>query len=153
MAHILYEEKPGNPDIGHSYRNITASLNDCFRAVMVTKNGLGYTSGDFFHNLIWSPWSKHWLGPERACKVRALVGLGLLRAWPGLVGRLGVLPAGLAQKPGPRGLGLLGYVVKAWARARSGPNIDPKKTGSWSVVALCCMTNAKYIFKNPEIDY
>jgi hypothetical protein len=33
--------------------------------------------------------------------------------------RLGVWVAGLAQKPGPRGLGLLGYVVKA--RARLGP--------------------------------
>jgi hypothetical protein len=43
-------------------------------------------------------------------------GLGLLRAWPGLVGGLGVWTADLAQKPGPRGLGLLGYVVKAQAR-------------------------------------
>jgi hypothetical protein len=68
--------------------------------------------------------SQLFLGPERACKVRARVGLGLLRAWPGLVGGLGVWPAGLPQKPGPHGLGLLGYVVKArvraWAWARSG---------------------------------
>jgi hypothetical protein len=39
--------------------------------------------------------------------------LGLLRAWPVLGGGLGVWPAGLAQKSGPCGLGLLGYVVKA----------------------------------------
>jgi hypothetical protein len=38
-----------------------------------------------------------------------------LRAWPGLVGGLGVWTAGLAQKPGPRRLGLLGYVIKARA--------------------------------------
>jgi hypothetical protein len=52
-------------------------------------------------------------------------GLGLLLAWPSLGGRLGVWPAGLAQKPGPRGLGLLGYVVKARAWARSGPFLLP----------------------------
>jgi hypothetical protein len=42
--------------------------------------------------------------------------LGLLRAWPGLgSGPQAPSPndAGLAQKPGPRGLRLLGYVVKA----------------------------------------
>jgi hypothetical protein len=39
-------------------------------------------------------------------------GLGRARA---LHCRLGVWPGGLAQKPGPRRLGLLGYVVKAQA--------------------------------------
>jgi hypothetical protein len=34
---------------------------------------------------------------------------------PGLVFGLGVWAVGLAQKPGPRGLGLLVYVVKARA--------------------------------------
>jgi hypothetical protein len=53
------------------------------------------------------------IGPDRACKVRARVRLGLLRAWSGLLGGLEVWTAGLAQKPGPHGLGLLGYVVKA----------------------------------------
>jgi hypothetical protein len=39
-------------------------------------------------------------------RARALhCGLGLLRAWPGLGGGLGVWPAGLAQKPGLHGLG------------------------------------------------
>jgi hypothetical protein len=52
-------------------------------------------------------------------RARALhCGLGLLRAWPGMGGGLGVWPAVLAQKPGPRRLGLLGYVVKARAQAR-----------------------------------
>jgi hypothetical protein len=48
-------------------------------------------------------------------------GLGLLRAWHGLVCRLGAWTAGLAPKPGPRGLGLgiLVYVVKDPSR-RSG---------------------------------
>jgi hypothetical protein len=40
------------------------------------------------------------------------------------VGGLGVWTAGLAPKLGPRGLGLLGYVVKARARM-SGPGPDP----------------------------
>jgi hypothetical protein len=53
-------------------------------------------------------------------RARALhCGLGLLRAWPGLLGGLGVWPAGLAPKPGP----LLGYVVKA--QARTYPKKDP----------------------------
>jgi hypothetical protein len=42
-------------------------------------------------------------------------GLGLLWAWPGLGGGLGVWPAGLVQKPGLCGLRILGYVVKARA--------------------------------------
>jgi hypothetical protein len=42
-----------------------------------------------------------------------------LRARPGLVCRFGVWTAGLAQKPGLCGLGLLAYVVNA--RARPGP--------------------------------
>jgi hypothetical protein len=68
------------------------------------------------------PWSV--IGPDWACKVRARFGLGLYTAGsgfcgPGLVGRLGVWIAGLAQKPGQRRLGVLGYVVKAWARAHS----------------------------------
>jgi hypothetical protein len=57
---------------------------------------------------------------SRACKMRARAlhcRLGLLRAWPRLVGGLRVCTAGLAQKPGPHGLGLLGYVVKARARS------------------------------------
>jgi hypothetical protein len=62
------------------------------------------------------------LGPDRACKVRAWVRLGLYTACLGfcgsdLAGRLGVWTAGLAQKTGPHGLGLLGYVVKVQARS------------------------------------
>jgi hypothetical protein len=57
------------------------------------------------------------LGRAWLFTLRAWAFAGL--AYPG--GRLGVWPAGLAQKPGPRGLRLLGYVVKARAWARSGP--------------------------------
>jgi hypothetical protein len=58
------------------------------------------------------------VGPDRACKVRARVGLGLYTAdsgfcGPGLVGGLEFWTVGLAQKPGPRGLGLLVSLVKA----------------------------------------
>jgi hypothetical protein len=59
--------------------------------------------------------------PERAFKMQAWVGLGLLRAWPGLVCGLEVWTAGLTQKPGPRGLRLLVHVVKARARAWTRP--------------------------------
>jgi hypothetical protein len=49
------------------------------------------------------------LGPDRASKMRAWVVLGLYTAgsgfcWPGLASGLGVWTAGLAQKPGLRGL-------------------------------------------------
>jgi hypothetical protein len=67
------------------------------------------------------------IGPDRACKVRALAlhcGLWLLQAWAGLVGGLGVWTAGLPQKSGPHGLRLLGYVVKAQARM-SGLGLGP----------------------------
>jgi hypothetical protein len=53
------------------------------------------------------------LGPGRACKLWARAFAGLAR--PGL--RAQGLDCGLSpQNPGPRGLGLLVYVVKAWAR-------------------------------------
>jgi hypothetical protein len=47
---------------------------------------------------------------------------------PGLVGGLRVWTAGLAQNPGPRGLELLGYVVKA----RSDPKFSEKKLALFS---------------------
>jgi hypothetical protein len=58
--------------------------------------------------------------------MRARVGLGLYITGsgfcgPGLVCRLRVWTAGLAQKPGPRGLGLLVCVVKAQARMLGRP--------------------------------
>jgi hypothetical protein len=59
-------------------------------------------------------------GPGRACKMRARVGHELYTAGsgfcgPGLIWWLGVA-AGLGLKPGPCGLGLLVYVVKARVR-------------------------------------
>jgi hypothetical protein len=51
------------------------------------------------------------VGSGFTLRARAFAGL----AWPG--GQAQVWPAGLAKKPGPRGLRLLGYVVKARARA------------------------------------
>jgi hypothetical protein len=62
------------------------------------------------------------MGQKVALRAGAgLKSVGSGRAWAlhcytaGFCG-LGVWPAGLAQKPGPRMLGLLGYVVKARAR-------------------------------------
>jgi hypothetical protein len=63
-----------------------------------------------------APYEMQFLSKDKICRAGAglkSVGSGItLRArafagWaePGLGGRLGVWPAGLAQKPGPRGLG------------------------------------------------
>jgi hypothetical protein len=41
---------------------------------MLTKNGLGYILGDFFHQLVWSPWRRQ---QSLASKFRFLAGPGL----------------------------------------------------------------------------
>jgi hypothetical protein len=96
------------------------------------------------------------LGPDRACKVRARAlhcGLWLLRAWPGLVGGLRVWTVDLAQKPGPRGLGLLGYVVKARAcmaliynsEYKSSPSsLPPRCHLNTCTYPSCCLSYTPY---------
>jgi hypothetical protein len=59
-----------------------------------------------------------WLRLGRACK---------MWAWAWFAGS-DVWTAGLAQKTGPHGLGLLFYVVKAWARM-SGLGLGPTRPG------------------------
>jgi hypothetical protein len=63
-------------------------------------------------------WARSGLKTAGSFQARALfIGLGLLQACSKIGLGLGVRPAGLAQNPGPHGLGLLVYVVKAQAHS------------------------------------